>query len=169
MRQRRFYAFLCAILLVGVVLMALRSWSESRWRANSARSERTNSIIRCLNFAEYNYFDVNGAYPPTLDDYLAAAVSERYCEERYCTTVVRDDILSKCDGWGRPLQFDRRTLENGIIEVTVVSLGLNGKRDFTGWSYLDEDPKGDDVVGHFYLDPSGGDRRNTRGQQRRAN
>lgn len=153
-----------ALACAGVAIMI--GWG-ARGPTEKDRYDRTNLVIRCIEIGEHRYFETVGTDPATLDECLVAVASDRYCAERGCAvSPVRDDILARRDGWGRPLAFERRTLSNGVIEVTVISAGPNGKRDFTGKSYLVDAPKGDDEIGHFYLRPTGSAAPPGRGQHR---
>jgi hypothetical protein len=152
MRRWVLGAALCCIVVVVVVIAAVWTEAQKALSIEQRRAQRTHFLIQCIELANSNYLEATGSYPQTIDDCMKVAVSDPYCSQPACQDLeTRDCILGKHDAWGRPLEFDRRELENGVTKVTVISYGQNGQREYDEHTYEQRTGISDDKVGHFFL------------------
>lgn len=135
--------------LVGVAFIAATSllvWRQRNGEAFLASYRQTKNVLLCIEMANSNYHELTGRYPNTLDVSLRAAVSDRYRHDASCSTAeTRDCILAGYDSWGRPLELVRRKMGNGIVEVTMISYGADGLRQFGTLE------ASDDLIGFIYI------------------
>jgi hypothetical protein len=143
-KRRRVTYTTVGTLVVGLLVSVLVGMHKI---GEGYKYDRSNQIIRCISGGEQIYYARTGKHPNTLEECLQVAASQFYCADASCASgEVRDAILAGRDAWGRRLEFEKRRLESGLLEVTIISIGSNGKREYSGadWS-------GDDIVGEFYI------------------
>lgn len=139
--MRRIALLLSAVSAGIIVLLCPIVFTDSY----RAEYEKTNEIIKCVECGFDGYLKANDTFPSTVEEALVAATSGKYCQ-LYCSDVVADSILGRKDGWGRPLIFEDKTLQNGVIEITIISTGHDGQRDSRS-----PDSERNDLHGKIYL------------------
>jgi hypothetical protein len=134
------------IIVATMMVLAVHAASGCRDRLENKAHQETEYVINCITWGEGDFVRRYNRHPTTVDECVAFASEANGALERWSAQVLKD-VSTKRDGWGRPLQFEREPIGDGVVKITVISLGENGKREYAKGAN-----KGDDLVGTFYLE-----------------